>query len=89
MTFRAEIKIMPVPEILDPQGKAISAGLENLGIQGVQDARMGKHIQLEVSAATVEEAHTQVEEACRKLLVNPIMETYSFQIEALEEATAR
>ena len=71
---------MPQREILDPQGKAVKLGLHNLGIDQVADVRIGKHITLQLEAATEAEAHAQVETACSKLLANLIMETYTFTL---------
>ena len=50
MNFLAEIKIMPLKELLDPQGKAVMGGLSNLGLQNIEDVRIGKHIQLNIEA---------------------------------------
>ena len=83
MKFKAEIQIMPHKEILDPQGKAVMLGLHNLGFQNVNQVRVGKHIDLYVDASSADEASEKVEEACKKLLANVIMESYSFKI--LEE----
>lgn len=80
MKFRAEIDVMPLKEILDPQGKAVKLGLDNLGVKEVQDVRVGKHIQLEVEAASKAEAEEKVELACKKLLANLIMEYYEYKI---------
>jgi phosphoribosylformylglycinamidine synthase len=86
MKFRAEIDVMPLKEILDPQGKAIKLGLDNLGVKGVHDVRMGKHIQLEIEAADKAEAEQKVELACKKLLANLIMEFYEYKIFEAEMA---
>lgn len=80
MKFRAEINVMPQKEILDPQGKAVKIGLPNLGITGVEDVRIGKHITMILEANSQAEASKQVEETCKKLLANIIMEEYSFEI---------
>ena len=80
MRFFAEIDVMPHPELLDPQGKAVRLGLEHLGLEQVADVRVGKHIRLAVDAATEAEARAQVETACQQLLANPIMEGYSFRL---------
>ncbi|MEQ8360517.1 MAG: phosphoribosylformylglycinamidine synthase subunit PurS [Cytophagales bacterium] len=80
MKFKAEVHVMPKKEILDPQGKAVMLGLQNLGIQNINDVRVGRHIDLEVEAANREEAESKVEQACKKLLANVIMETYSYSI---------
>jgi phosphoribosylformylglycinamidine synthase len=80
MNFVAEIKIMPLKELLDPQGKAVLGGLSNLGIKNVSDVRIGKFIQLNMEAASVEEARSIAEEASRKLLANQVMEEFSILI---------
>ena len=80
MNFRAEIDVMPLKELLDPQGKAVAHGLQKLNFDGVADVRIGKHITIKVNAASKEEATAQVENACKKLLANPIMEGYKFEI---------
>ena len=85
MHFTAEIDVMPHPELLDPQGKAVRLGLEHLGLTAVADVRVGKHIRLTLEAATEAEARKQVETACRQLLANPIMEGYTFVVNALTE----
>jgi phosphoribosylformylglycinamidine synthase subunit PurS len=80
MNFVAEIDVMPLKEILDPQGKAVKASFKNLNIEGVADVRVGKHITIKLEAATKEEANQKVETACKKLLVNPIMEYFQFEL---------
>ena len=80
MMFSAEIKVMPLKELLDPQGKAVVEGLHNLGIKNISDVRIGKHINLQIEAATKEEAMQIAEEAAKKLLANPVMEEYTIQI---------
>jgi phosphoribosylformylglycinamidine synthase PurS subunit len=80
MNFIAEIDVMPLKEILDPQGKAVKASFKNLNIEGVADVRVGKHITIKLEAATKEEANQKVETACKKLLVNPIMEYFQFEL---------
>ncbi len=78
MKFNAEIDIMPLDNLLDPQGKVVSASMKNLGLEAVTNVRIGKHITLQVEAADKSAAEKQVDEACRKLLANLIMEKYSF-----------
>jgi len=80
MIFIAEIKVMPLKELLDPQGKAVLGGLGNLGIKSVNDVRIGKHIQLQLNAGNKEEALGIAEESAKKLLANPVMEGYSIEI---------
>ncbi|MDQ3535110.1 MAG: phosphoribosylformylglycinamidine synthase subunit PurS [Bacteroidota bacterium] len=80
MKFIAEVDIMPLKEILDPQGKAVKLGLSNLGLKEVTDVRVGKHITLDLEAENKEGAQEKVDLACKKLLANLIMESYSFNI---------
>ncbi len=80
MNFSAEIKVMPLKELLDPQGKAVMGGLQNLGINAVEDVRIGKHILLKIEATSKEEAQSIAEEAAKKLLANPVMEQFDVQI---------
>ncbi len=81
MKFRAAIDIMPLKALLDPQGKAVSASMENVGLSEITNVRIGKHITLEVDAENKEVAHTKVTEACTKLLANQIMEGFEFTLE--------
>lgn len=80
MKFQANITIMPRPELLDPQGKATQHGLKNLGFESVANLRVGKHIQLELEAKSKADAEARVDEACKKLLANLIMESYRFEL---------
>ena len=80
MKYTAEIDIMPHKELLDPQGKAVQHSMGNLHITGVEDIRIGKHIRMDIEAASKDEASAKVDEACKKLLANLIMETYHFNI---------
>lgn len=74
---------MPREEILDPQGKATLQGLHKLGYEQVGQVRIGKRIELEVEAADQAGAQATVEEACRKLLSNPVIEQFEFSLEAV------
>ena len=80
MNFSIQVKVMPLKELLDPQGKAVMGGLQNLGIKTVQDVRIGKTIQLQVDAASPEEAKKIAEEASKKLLANPVMEYFEIAV---------
>ncbi|MDB5152168.1 MAG: purS [Mucilaginibacter sp.] len=79
--FQAEIDVMPKKEILDPQGKAVTGSMKNLGLTEIHNVRIGKHISLEIEADTEEAANAKVEQACKNLLANLIMESYSFKIQ--------
>ncbi|HEY4326239.1 MAG TPA: phosphoribosylformylglycinamidine synthase subunit PurS [Mucilaginibacter sp.] len=81
--FQAEINVMPKKEILDPQGKAVTGSMKNLGLPEIQNVRIGKHISLEIEADDEEAAQLKVDQACRNLLANLIMESYTFNLESL------
>lgn len=80
MKFRAEINVMPLKALLDPQGKTVTNSMKNIGLPEIDNVRIGKHIHLELEAASKDEARKKVEEACKKLLSNPIMESFEFEI---------
>lgn len=67
--------------VLDPQGKAIERSLHTLGYGEVQDVRMGKYLELKVEAASREAAESRIREMCDKLLANPVIEDYRFEIQ--------
>jgi phosphoribosylformylglycinamidine synthase PurS subunit len=80
MKYTAHINIMPLKELLDPQGKAVNNSLHNLGLTGINDVRIGKHITLHVEAASADAAETITRDACKKLLANQVMESFDFKI---------
>lgn len=80
MKFVAEIDVMPLKALLDPQGKAVTHSLKNIGLAAIENVRIGKHISLEVEAENKEAAVQKVEAACKKLLSNPIMESFHFTL---------
>lgn len=82
MTFTASIDVMPHKELLDPRGKAVAGSMKNLDLEAVTGVRIGKHIELRVEADSEETARTVVREACERLLANPIMETFTFELRA-------
>lgn len=81
MKFKANIDIMPLEALLDPQGKAVSQSMGNVGLGEISNVRIGKHITLMVEADSKDVASAKVDEACKKLLANQIMESYSFELE--------
>ncbi|WP_257670107.1 phosphoribosylformylglycinamidine synthase subunit PurS [Parapedobacter tibetensis] len=83
MKFLAEINVMPLKEILDPQGKAVTGSMKNLGFIEISNVRIGKHITLEIDADNEDIARQKVDDACKKLLANLIMENYEFEIRAV------
>ncbi len=80
MTYTVQIKVMPLKELLDPQGKAVMGGLKNLGIHSVEDVRVGKHVTLQIEAASETEAKQIADETAKKLLANAVMEFYEIEM---------
>ena len=80
MKFIAEINVMPLKALLDPQGKAVTHSMKNIGFTEVSNVRIGKHITLEIEAASKEIAMERVNEACNKILSNPIMEGFDYTL---------
>lgn len=76
MTYTVQVKVMPLKELLDPQGKAVLGGLSNLGLKSVTDVRVGKNVTLQVEANSPDEAKVIAEDASKKLLANPVMEYF-------------
>ena len=84
MKFRAEIDIMPLPALLDPQGKAVGNTMPQMSLGEIVSVRIGKHVTMEIEAADKATAEAKVTEACEKLLVNQIMEHFTFRIEEVK-----
>ena len=80
MKFKAEINVMPLKELLDPQGKAVASSMKNLNLPEVKDVRIGKHITIKIEAADKAQATQKVEQACKKLLANPVIEYFEFEV---------
>jgi phosphoribosylformylglycinamidine synthase subunit PurS len=80
MTFSVQVKVMPLKELLDPQGKAVMGGLKNLGLDKVHEVRIGKNINLQIEADSPEQAKYLAEEASKKLLANPVMEYFEIAV---------
>ncbi len=79
--MKAKVIITLKNGVLDPQGKAIEGALTSLGFSGVDNVRQGKFIELDVAAATADEAHARVESMCEKLLSNTVIENYRVEVE--------
>lgn len=80
MKFIAQINVMPLKALLDPQGKAVKNSMHNTGHKSVSDVRIGKHITMELDAENQKNAEQLVEEACKKILSNPVMESFEFKV---------
>lgn len=83
MKFKAEIDIMPLKALLDPQGKAVTSSLKNLNLSEIENVRIGKHISLEIDADSREIANEKVQQACKQLLANHLMESFEFDLEEI------
>lgn len=79
--YKAKINITLRKSILDPQGKASHQALQDLGMNEVKGVRIGKFVELEIEASDKDDAYNKAEEACRKLLVNEVMEDYKIRID--------
>lgn len=77
----ARVHITLKESVLDPQGSTVQKALAALGYEGVQDVRVGKYLEVTLDASDEAEAERQVDEMCRSLLANPVIEKYSFQVE--------
>ena len=82
--FKAKVIIKRRPSILDPQGKAVEKGAELLGLTNIQDTRIGKYIEFRVDTQNKNDAEKEVNDYCKKLLANPIMEDFEFSLEEVE-----
>ncbi len=80
MTYNVQIKVMPLKDLLDPQGKAVAGALKNLSITSIEDVRIGKHITLQIEATSEDEAKAIADNASKKLLANPVMEFYEIEM---------
>ena len=82
MDFTARVFVTPKAAILDPEGKAIASSLHSLGYDDVVDARVGKLILLHLRAAGPDAARARIDEMCRRLLANEVIEDYRFELDA-------
>ena len=78
----ARVVVMPKPVVNDPQGATVRQGLNALGFGEVDDVRVGKYIELRLDGASEEEARARVDQMCRKLLANQVIEDYRFELAA-------
>lgn len=81
MIYTAQVKVMPLKDLLDPQGKAVLGGLKNLGLATIADVRIGKHIDLQIEAADKDTALQLANEAAKKFLANPVMEVFEVSVQ--------
>ncbi|HYG22729.1 MAG TPA: phosphoribosylformylglycinamidine synthase subunit PurS [Verrucomicrobiae bacterium] len=79
--MKAKIIVTPKKAVLDPQGKTVQTALEHMGYKGVGAVHVGKYMEIELAGSDKESARALVDEACHKLLSNPVIEDYRFEIE--------
>jgi phosphoribosylformylglycinamidine synthase PurS subunit len=79
--LKAKVKVVLKSGILDPQGKAVMHAIKDLGYQNITDVRIGKFIELEMKDTRSEKIRQELDEICKKLLSNPIIENYQIEIE--------
>ena len=79
--MKAKIIITPKKAVVDPQGKTVQGALAHLGYAAIGAVHVGKYLEIELTAADKETAHKQIDEACHRILSNPVIEDYRFEIE--------
>ena len=79
--MKAKIVVMPKKAVLDPQGKTVQSALAHMGYTGIGDVRVGKYLEVELAGTDKEAARKQIDAACHKILSNPVIEDYRFEIE--------
>lgn len=84
--YQSKIYVTLRPSVLDPAGTAVESGLKQLGYQSVESVRIGKYIELTLSATDEVDAHQQLDQMCDRLLANPVIENYRFELQELEDA---
>ncbi len=82
MPYHARVFVTLKEGVLDPQGKAVQQGLSTLGYTSVKEVRVGRYIQVTVEAESLSAAQAQIDEVCRRILANPVIEDYEFEIQA-------
>jgi phosphoribosylformylglycinamidine synthase len=81
VAMKARIIVTPKKAVLDPQGKSVQNALEHMGYQGIGDVHVGKYLEIELAGADRESWRKQIDEACHKILSNPVIEDYKFEID--------
>lgn len=78
--MKAKIIVMPKKSVLDPQGATVKSALDHMNFSGIQSVRVGKFIEIEVVGASKEETRKKLDDACHRLLSNPVIEDYQLEI---------
>lgn len=79
--MKAKIIITPKKAVVDPQGKTVQGALEHMGYAGIGAVHVGKYLEIELAGTDKEAARQQIDDACHKILSNPVIEDYRFEIE--------
>jgi phosphoribosylformylglycinamidine synthase subunit PurS len=79
--MKARIVVTPKKTVLDPQGKAVATAIKHLGMECINDARVGKYIELDIEGQNVDLTREKLETICKDLLSNPVIEDYKLEIE--------
>ena len=82
--YIARIRVLLRSGVSDPQGQTVESGLRQLGFQGVESVRVGKYVEVRIQAADDAQAERTIGEMCDRLLANPVIEDYSFELERLD-----
>ena len=82
--FKAKVLIKRRKTILDPQGKAVEIGAKHLGLTNIKNTRIDKYIEFDVNTTDKKSAEVEVNDYCKRLLANPIMEDYEFTLEEIQ-----
>ena len=80
LQYQAQIYVTLRPSVLDPAGVAVQSGIRQMGYENIEQVRIGKYIQLGLQAASEEEARQQLHQVCDRLLANPVIENYRFDL---------
>ena len=79
--YRVTVIVLPKDELLDPQGETVEKALRKLGLEGVQNTRVGKVVRFSIESPSPQEAREKAEEAAQKLLANPVVEKFEIEVE--------
>jgi phosphoribosylformylglycinamidine synthase subunit PurS len=86
-TYQARIYVTLRPSVLDPAGTAVQSGLKHLGYDNVEQVRIGKYVELKITAADEASARAQLDQVCDQLLANPVIENYRFDLTEVSTTT--
>ena len=84
--YLSKVYITLKPTVNDPQGLTIKGALQTLGFNNVEEVRAGKYIEIKIAAKDIEEARAESQDMCKKLLANPVIENFRFDLEEIKPA---